>query len=92
LGCRISGLGLRVQLSHYVVPCVLGVAAFRQQWNREVRWMRNARVSRPIEVPIVPIVFSTPVTVDFALVTGFSRETLAPLPEAGEQPDAAGPG
>jgi ceramide glucosyltransferase len=79
LGYRISGLGRRVQLSRYVVACVLGAATFREQWNREVRWMRNARVCRPREYPIVPLTFSTPLAVALALVSGFSRASLAAI-------------
>jgi ceramide glucosyltransferase len=79
LGHRISGLGRKVHLSRYVVACVLGATTFREQWNREVRWMRNARVCRPREYPIVPLTFSTPLAVALALVTGFSRESLAAL-------------
>jgi ceramide glucosyltransferase len=79
LGYRISGLGCRVHLSRYVVGCVLGATTFREQWHREVRWMRNARVCRPREYPIVPLTFSTPLAVALALVTGFSRASLAAL-------------
>lgn len=79
LGHRISGLGRRVHLSHYVVACVLGATTFRDQWQREVRWMRNARVSRPKEYPIIPLTFSTPLAVTLVLVTGFSRPALSAL-------------
>jgi ceramide glucosyltransferase len=76
LGRRIAGLGLQVQLSHYVVACVLGATTFRDQWNREVRWMRNARVSRPREYPIIPLTFSTPLAVSLVLLTGFDGSSL----------------
>jgi ceramide glucosyltransferase len=79
LGYRISGLGLRVQLSHYVVACVMGATTFREQWNREVRWMRNARVCRPMEYPLIPLTFSTPLAVAMALVSDLSSEALAAL-------------
>jgi ceramide glucosyltransferase len=79
LGYRIARLGRKVQLSHYVVACVLGATTFREQWNREVRWMRNARVCRPREYPIVPITFTTPLAVVLALVTGFSGPAISAL-------------
>jgi len=79
LGHRIAGLGRRVHLSHYVVACVLGATTFREQWNREVRWMRNARVCRPREYPVVPLTFTTPLAVILALVTGFSGPAISAL-------------
>jgi ceramide glucosyltransferase len=79
LGHRIAGLGRRIHLSHYVVGCVMGATTFREQWNREVRWMRNARVCRPREYPIVPLTFSTPLAVVLVLVSGFSRPALLAL-------------
>jgi ceramide glucosyltransferase len=79
LGNRIAQLGKTVHLSHYVVACILGSTTFREQWNREVRWMRNARVCRPREYPIVPITFTTPLAVVLALVTGFSSPAISAL-------------
>lgn len=76
LGRRISGLGLQVQLSRYVVACVLGATTFREQWDREVRWMRNARVSRPREYPLIPLTFSTPLSAMLVLLTGFATGSL----------------
>jgi ceramide glucosyltransferase len=79
LGHRISALGRRVHLSHYVVACVLGATTFREQWNREVRWMRDARVCRPREYPIVPLTFSTPLAAILVLVSGFANTALLAL-------------
>lgn len=63
LGMRIANLGLRVQLSDYIVTCVLGKTTFQEQWDREVRWARCNRVSRPWEYPGLVLTFSTPLAV-----------------------------
>jgi len=72
LGARVADLGLRVHLSDYVVASVLGATTFRDQWDREVRWARCSRVSRPLEYPGLLLTFSTPLAVTLALVTGFA--------------------
>jgi len=69
IGARIAGLGLRVELSDYVVTIVLGATTFREQWEREARWARCSRVSRPLEYPGLLLTFSTPLSVLFACVT-----------------------
>lgn len=79
LGYRISGLGLRVHLSHYVVACVVGATTFRDQWEREVRWIRNARVARPREYPLILLTFTTPLAVALVLVTGFAGPAISAL-------------
>jgi ceramide glucosyltransferase len=70
-GARIASLGLRVHLSDYVVASVLGATTFRDQWDREIRWIRCARVSRPWEYPALLLTFSTPLAATLTLVTGF---------------------
>jgi ceramide glucosyltransferase len=72
LGARVADLGLRVHLSDYVVADVLGATTFRDQWDREVRWARCSRVSRPLEYPGLLLTFSTPLAVTLALITGFA--------------------
>ncbi len=72
VSARITRLGLRVHLSDYVVASVLGATTFRDQWDREVRWARCIRVSRPWEYPGLLLTFSTPLATVFALATGFS--------------------
>lgn len=72
LGRRIANLGEVVHLSHYVVACVLGATTFREQWDREVRWARNNRVSRPREFPLLPLTFATPLAVIAVLASGLS--------------------
>lgn len=78
LGARIAGLGLKVHLSSYVMACVLGTS-FREQWHREVRWMRCSRVSRPREYPGLLLSFSTPLAVVWTLVSGFEPESWRAL-------------
>lgn len=76
LGARIAGLGLKVELSGYVMACVLGATRFRDQWDREVRWMRCARVSRSLEYPGLLISFTTPLSIGLVLLTGFAPASL----------------
>ncbi len=79
LGARIAGLGLKVHLSSYVMACVLGASSFREQWHREVRWMRCSRVSRPREYPGLLLSFSTPLAVVWTLASGFEPESWQAL-------------
>jgi ceramide glucosyltransferase len=72
LGARISQLGLKVHLSDYVVAAVLGATRFREQWNREVRWNRCARVSRPWYYPGLLITFITPLALLLTMLSGFA--------------------
>ncbi|MCD6289808.1 MAG: bacteriohopanetetrol glucosamine biosynthesis glycosyltransferase HpnI [Anaerolineae bacterium] len=74
VGTRVAALGLKVYLSDYIVRSVLGATTFRDQWDREVRWIRCARVSRPMEFPGMLLTFTTPLATVFALVSGFSAE------------------
>jgi ceramide glucosyltransferase len=71
LGRRMAGLGLEVYLSDYIVVSVLGRTTFAAQWNREVRWARCIRISKPREYPGLLLTFSTPLAVFCALMTGF---------------------
>ncbi|HIC88742.1 MAG TPA: glycosyltransferase [Anaerolineae bacterium] len=71
LGVRIANLGLRVHLSDYVVTSILGNTTFREQWQREVRWARCSRVSRPWEYPGIVLTFSTPLAALLVLASGF---------------------
>lgn len=70
LGARIAGLGLKVQLSDYVMQCVLGATRFGDQWEREVRWMRCASVSRRLEYPGLLLSYATPLALALTLLTG----------------------
>lgn len=71
LGARIAQLGRRVHLSDYVVTSVLGCPSIRELWEREVRWARCNRVSRPLAYPGLLLTFSTPLALVLLLVTGF---------------------
>jgi len=70
LGVRVADLGQRVLLSQYIVVTVLGATTFRAQWDREVRWARCSRVSRPCEYPGLLLSFSTPLAVILLLASG----------------------
>jgi ceramide glucosyltransferase len=62
LGARIARLGLQVRLSDYVVVSVLGATTFQEQWQRELRWARCVRVSRPLEYLGLLFTFSIPLS------------------------------
>lgn len=72
LGVSVSGLGLRVHLSDYVMTSILGVTTFPEQWHREVRWAHCNRISRPLEYPGLLLSYSTPLAVILLAVSGFS--------------------
>jgi ceramide glucosyltransferase len=72
LGARIAQLGLQVHLSDYVVATVLGQTDFAEQWHREVRWTRCARVSRPWCYPGLLISFTMPLALLLLLLSGFA--------------------
>ena len=46
LGKRISGLGLRVELSKVVVETSLSADSWGEVWRHQLRWARTIRVSR----------------------------------------------
>ncbi|MGE5597913.1 MAG: bacteriohopanetetrol glucosamine biosynthesis glycosyltransferase HpnI [Bacteroidota bacterium] len=77
LGARLSDLGLRIQLSDYVLDIVLGAVTLREQWRREVRWARCNRVSRPREYPGLLLSFSTPLAAAWSLLSGEWRVLAA---------------
>ena len=72
LGARLAGLGLGVHLSDYVVVCILGPTTFRDQWQREVRWARCSRLSRPWGYVGLPLTFSTFLSLLACLGYGFT--------------------
>ena len=76
LGARIATLGLKVRLSNYVMASVLGATTFHEQWDREVRWMRCSRASRPLEYPGLLLSYSTPLSVVLVVVNRFSTASL----------------
>ena len=71
IGAHIASLGLSVHLSDYIMDSVLGETVFDDQWYREVRWMRCARMSRPLEYPAMVLTFSTPLALVLLFVSGF---------------------
>jgi ceramide glucosyltransferase len=62
LGFQIACQGLRVVLSDYVVSTMLGATTFKEQWDRELRWLQCTRISRPWEYPGLLLSFSTPLS------------------------------
>lgn len=76
LGARVAASGLKVRLSNYVIACILGATTFREQWEREVRWMRCIRVSRPFEYPGLLLSYSVPLSVILAVIDSFGPTSL----------------
>lgn len=72
IGARVAATGRQVRLSSYVTRSVLGATSFRDQWDREVRWSKCTRVSRPLEYPALLLTFSTPLALFLAAWLGFS--------------------
>ena len=72
LGARVYGLGLKVRLSDYVMASVIGSSTFKEEWQREVRWARCNRVSRPLEYPGILLLFTTPLAMALVVLTGFA--------------------
>lgn len=73
LGKRVGGLGRQIRFSQYTPRDILGFTTFGEQWNREVRWAKCARVSRPLEYTWYFLTFSTPLALLTALAMGLSR-------------------
>jgi ceramide glucosyltransferase len=72
LGARVGKLGLDVHLSDYVVPSILGDPTLRELWDREVRWSRCIRVSRPLQFPGLLLTMPTPMSLLLLIASGFS--------------------
>lgn len=79
MGVQIARLGLRVQLSRTVVASVLGPTSFREQWNREVRWARATRVSRPLEYPAMLLTHTLPLAAAYVPLADARPDSLAVL-------------
>jgi ceramide glucosyltransferase len=79
LGARVAALGLGVRLSDVVAASVLGRTTFREQWQREVRWARTARVSRPLGYAGWFATFSTPLAAAALVASGLAPAGWAML-------------
>lgn len=62
IGARVAAIGRGVAICPYVLRSVLGATRFRDQWQRELRWARCARVSRPAGHVGYALTFSTPLS------------------------------
>ncbi|RME49077.1 MAG: glycosyltransferase [Chloroflexi bacterium] len=74
LGKRVGDLGKQVRFAKYMPRDILGATTFREQWDREVRWAKCARVSRPLEYPWYFISFNTPLASLTALAMGLTEK------------------
>ena len=79
LGKRVAALGKRVKVSPCVLGSVLGATTLRDQWDREVRWSRCARVSRPAGQLGYGVTFTVPLAAVFFWATGFGAAGAAVL-------------
>lgn len=77
LGKRIGDLGRQIRFSKYMPRDILGATTFTEQWNREVRWAKCARVSRPLEYFWYFITFNIPLASLTALAIGFTERGWA---------------
>ncbi len=72
LASRIEDvLGLKAHLTSLVVPIILGKTTLRQQWNREVRWMRTICACEPRKYPGLLFTLSTPLALVMAAIPLF---------------------
>jgi ceramide glucosyltransferase len=72
IAARVAALGRQVVLSDYVVDNVLGRMPLREVYERHVRWLRCARVSRPREYIPMAITLTLPLALLALFFTGFS--------------------
>ncbi len=79
IGLRMARLGMGVHLSTMVLDTVLGPTSFAEQWNREVRWARTTRVSRPWHYPGLLLTYSLGWALALVGVTGGDPLSLALL-------------
>jgi ceramide glucosyltransferase len=70
VGARVAALGRRVVVCPLVLATVLGAPRLRDVWQREVRWSRCARVSRPAGQLGYGITFTTPLALALLALTG----------------------
>ncbi|MGC8875186.1 MAG: bacteriohopanetetrol glucosamine biosynthesis glycosyltransferase HpnI [Chloroflexia bacterium] len=71
IAARVAQLGRRVVLSDYLIDNVLGRMPLREVYERHVRWLRCARVSRPREYIPMAITLTLPLALLALLFTGF---------------------
>ena len=68
LGCLVSGLGLEVRLSRYVVENVVHETDFADMWSRELRWSRTIRSVRPAGHAFSVVTFGVPLAMLAAVI------------------------
>jgi ceramide glucosyltransferase len=77
LGARVAALGQRVVLAREVVASALGRTTFREQWDRELRWARCTRASRPAGHAGYALTFSLPLALAFLVASGLEPAGFA---------------
>jgi ceramide glucosyltransferase len=68
---RVAALGKRVVFAPYVIENVLGAESWSTVWQREVRWVRCIRASRPMEYPGLLLSFTLPLAILATVVVGY---------------------
>ena len=79
LGARVAALGRRIVVCRHVVTSVLGRTSFRDGWDREVRWARCTRASRPLGHVGYALTFATPLGAAAFLASGGAPVGIAAL-------------
>jgi len=77
LGARVAALGQRVVLAREVVASALGRTTFREQWDRELRWARCTRASRPAGHAGYALTFSLPLALASLAAAGLEPSGFA---------------
>ena len=63
IGARVAALGRKVVIAPSVLRSALGDVRLRDLWDREVRWSRCSRVSRPAGQLGYGVTFATPLAI-----------------------------
>ncbi len=79
IGNLIEKSGYRIVLSDHVIEHVVPPMTFRRMWDREVRWAKGTRYSRPWGHLGTGLVFAMPYG-----ILGFAAATLLGFPKLGE--------
>ncbi len=72
LGSRVHALGLRVELSDYVVDDVLARERFGEMWSRRLRWARTTRAMRPGAYWGLVVTHGTALALLYLMASGFT--------------------
>jgi ceramide glucosyltransferase len=72
IGYLATQAGYKVALSHYIVNHVLTIGTLADSFQRQTRWMRGIRISRPWGYAGLLLTYGTVTSLLFLLTTGLS--------------------